>query len=434
MLFNAKHLTALSLCFGLIGCAAMPSLPDNATPAQRMAYATERHLTQEKSYNFHYNFKVDELSYTPVDEADDADADEVDEVLTTVKSIYNTIQTVTLGVNLDADGAIDMKRGKFEVTPAVRYQTPNVYAKIKLPILVDLGQNSLYVDPAAITNLPLDIEALEKYQQPAGTFFRVTLAEKQALADLKAIAADIPMQDLIRLYADSHAKSLAKLPADSIQMVPVDAWGQSLGAQQQIQLTLSINDYMKYNLDRQLNLFEATMAYVKDYRGSALPAELVATIKNLDMETQQLPRELLNELFDKLSAKTAARLTDPTQLAGIKSLYLDQQHRLLGQQDGLMADIKGLRVRINSRIHYSHFGRPVWQINPKQVTVIDSGVTLLTDEAWSSFIHPSTEAHDDEAFAAEEAEAEAQAAHQDEDDAAATAATEPMSALDASDN
>lgn len=423
MSFNLKHLTALSLSLGLIGCAQFPPLADDATPTQRMVYATERHLTQEKSYNFQYNFKVDELSYTPEATTTTAKPD-ADAAVEELQRAYDLIKATTLGLNIDANGAVDFKRGKFEVIPAVRYQTPNLYAKIKLPILLDLGRNSLYVDPAAITNLPLDIDSLAQYRQPAGTFYRITLAEKQATADLKKILTEIPLSDLKKLYIDSYAKSLAKLPAQSIQIVAVDDWGLSLGAQQQIQLTLSLSEFLNHSLDLQLNLLEAAMAYLQDYKGNALPEHLVAAVKNLDTEAQQLPREFINELLEKLSKETGTEvvdiLTDTKQLAGVKSLYLDQNHRLLGQQDGLRANVKGVKLNVNSRISYSHFGRPQWQIDPNKVTVIDSKVTILTDDAWATLSQPPTKGDDDiDLFDDEEA-----LVHALEEAIAAAAATE----------
>ncbi|XDZ50668.1 hypothetical protein AB8Q18_10760 [Neisseriaceae bacterium CLB008] len=399
MRVSFRHLTALTLCTSLIGCAQLTPLAPDASPAERMTYATSNHLLHEHSYNFDINLKVDELTLVDAEKSahvHDAEADaqypELAELSNSLSQKLMSGKKIIMGLNIDASGAVDMRRGKLEVIPAVRFEIPNASAKAKLPMLLDLSQNSFYIDPAAITNSLPELSWLQPYQQPAGTFYRINLAEPKALADLKAIGKEIPIQHFLQIYVDSYAKAVANMPPERIQMVAVDDWGKSIHATQQINAILSLEEYLDYTSVLEQHLLEGSIAYFKKYQGKALPAHLVKAIQDIDLDAQQVSRALATSLLTELLPKDSQLSTDTQQLAIKQSLYLDGNNRLVGQSDGAKLNLDAFKLDINSRTHLSNFGRPTWQINTKKAKVIDADVTLLTDQAWATLISAGAEA------------------------------------------
>ncbi|MBP6862619.1 MAG: hypothetical protein KBC57_09715 [Neisseriaceae bacterium] len=425
MLVNFRHLTAITLCASLIGCAQLTPLAADATPAERMVHATERHLMHEQSYNFAVNIKVDELTLvdaeksaakpmSPEQAATDAEYPELAALSSSVNQKLLAGKNFILGLNVDATGAVDTRRGKLEIIPAVRFQSQNLSAKATVPMLFDLGNNGFYIDPAALTHSLPELSWLQPYQQPAGTFYRITLAESEALAGLQAIAKDIPLQDFLQLYVDSYAKAVASIPPQRLQMVAVDDWGKSINASQQINSTLSLEEYLNYTGELEQHLLAGTVAYFKRYNGKAVPPHIVKAIQEIDLDAQQMSRAVALSLLTDLMPDNSELSADTEQLAIKQSLYLDANHRLIGQTDGIKLNLDSLRLNVNSRTHLSNFGRPNWQINPKKAKVIDANVTLLTDKVWQSLISNNealshAEAYDDLGLSADSIDAAAAA-------------------------
>lgn len=403
MFVPIRYLTLSALCASLIGCAQVSTLALDASPTERITYATERLLLDEHSYNFDVNLKLDDLSLVdaeksaatePTPEQIDADKHYPELAAEAQKLHYKlmSLKNLALSMNIDMTGAVDMRQGKVEIIPAARFESQNIMARAKLPMLLDLKNNHFYIDPSAITSMASSYEWLQKYQQPEGTFYRLTLVAPEVATDLKAIIKDIPPKDFFKIYVDSNAKALNTIAPEHIQVVAVDEWGKKINANQQINIVLSLDDYLAYTGEVEKYFLEGTIAYFKQYKGKALPAHIVKGLQETDVDAQQVARALALSLLNEILPKDSHFSSDTNQLAIKQSVYLDTNNRLIGQADTIKLNLDSLKFDATSRLHLTHFGRPTWQINPKKIKVIEVNDPLLSKDQWQTIISPIPDA------------------------------------------
>lgn len=294
---------------------------ENATPKQLFVKATEQTAAKDAKYNF----AVDALVNIPSQEMGQ--------------------------VQIKADGALDLKSFKLEVTPDISMAMFN----IKLPMSFDLDKQQALVDPASI--LPLAAmfapEAAPMLDIYKNKFVRFD-AKKLGLKDDQATELKGMLNETVDIFLASSSEAQATLEDSAFKKLELDETAKQLNAAAVVVLNLN-----------------AAQAKALDDKFNSLVQAKVENSKSLPAEFKQ---GMLKSLKEQQNAG------DVTNTSETK-LYINQDGQAIRQVSKVKLTIDGDTADVAATIDFSNYGKPTFKIAPKEDQIVDFDMTTAMGAA-----------------------------------------------------
>ncbi len=390
MNFSLKKASALVLSLSLIGCANVSSLPSDASAADHLSRAYERSFTVDNRYNFELEGKltaISALNSTDAAVAQDVAKDAAEDIDITIEDAYDVsyIDEIIAAEQKDrggyddyeqrslkrkenmfrtmehfsvvATGAVDLPGARFEMTPSIQYNGNNIEAKASLPFALNIAKGEVLADPSAITSTFGWAMGLDAYgiDEANGRFLRYQFD--------KNLLADFPVKEFGAAYLDAMKKGLAEIKPEQLKMVPVDAFGKTLGASKQIRMSQTLPEMMAFSASTMAHFKTNIDAFLETYEGKPLPP---VVLKFLD-DLEDMPDMMM--MFMDMDEAGQGQID--TQY------YLTNGDRLLGMYLDMALQEEDFKFNIGTSMKLSNFGRPVWQVTPAESNIFDIDPALF---------------------------------------------------------
>lgn len=210
----------------LLGACAAPIA--NKSPDELYRYAMKRQLTHDNQYNF--------VGSTKIEWQDN------DEQATGTKM---WVQHFVKYVSSPVAGAIDLPRGRLELIPELRYETRQSAAFVRMPMLLDVSQKSIVVDPAAFSDF-LDhferkkVERINGQSEGKEPIKPRLINGKLVRFTLPKALNHFPFKEMFMTLPDAIEKGYMALDKNAFQRLELDDLARQLGAKHRIHLRTNV--------------------------------------------------------------------------------------------------------------------------------------------------------------------------------------------------
>lgn len=425
--------TALSAALGLSACQSMPQ---DLSPDEMVRYGMKGSLLVHNQYNFDGKMmlKVNEAAVEKavigqekkMAEAEAyyaAEDDDTEEAIAAVeRKPYEIIETRETELASDDDGdlyeelsyrdsylikafsypvgqdfakqsyigfsgAVDLRRGKMEMTPELNIQAAGMKSSANIPFAIDLKDMNITIGPSAIGEITLSGLTRGHYDQRKilkeahNKYLRASLPESMH----KKLFDKIPVKSLLRAIPEALDSGYAAVDKSAFKALPMDDFGRASGATHRIRLFLSSKEIAQINQVFSVELVNE----LKRLQGEQLDS--------ITDEEYQVFVSYISDLIQKNALLTTSLLSSgmfdlPTVYDDV---YLDRRGRVVAMQQVVPLESlsgKDDAISVVTQVKMNNFGRPAFKIKPKAAQIYN--VNPLIEEQFTSHLGSDDDSDD----------------------------------------
>ncbi|MDF7675782.1 hypothetical protein PT286_03415 [Neisseriaceae bacterium ESL0693] len=419
MSFQFSKTTAILAAAGLLSACSSIA---NKSPDEMVRYGVQRNLVHDNQYNFSGQYRLKVIPATPAriqasqtrqaalqaqqstDEAIQAAAQVPSQTRTRHKNkvhsrikqqktaefdrklnqaeydnvayertalhyyLQNVQQVLTSHITAPYSGAVDLRRGRIEVVPQVRYETRNALAEAQLPIQASIPDMAVVIDPGAVAPW---WDAYAKVTKPEAVIGDKYLAIQVPRQDYQ----NLPLKQLVRAVPKAVDDGYAAIDKRAFTQLPMDEDGRRAGAHYHVRLSVTpqqseqITQVMLNSLSQQLQRDEAN-------------SREHAQGKTADYASMQNLLQKIGQFLQVESSDNSEVVQKLRQQPVVTDFYLDRRGRIMAMRQTLNLTPLARFVSSGSQIYATSWTQLDYTAHPKFVLKPDAANTLdLTQKA-----------------------------------------------------
>ena len=279
--------------------------------------------------------------------------------------IHNLQDVITTHLTAPYKGAVDLRQGRLEFVPEIRYQGRNIIAAAAVPTQADLKNMTMILDPAAIAPW---WDAYAKVVKPNEVIGDKYLAVQVPRSQYQ----NLPVKQLIRAVPKAVDDGYASINKNAYTLEPMDDAGREAGASYHVRLSITpdqseqVTMVMLQSLSNQLKQNEADALQRSSHGQTADYAKMQDLLQKIG---QFLRSDVINDpnvLVQKLRKQPV-----------VTDFYLDRRGRIVALRQTLnltpLAKFVGSSSKVYAtswtKLHYT--ARPEFIMQPNQGNTLD---------------------------------------------------------------
>lgn len=277
-------------------------------------------------------------------------------------------------LSIPFSGAWDLPNGKFEMVPEIRYETRNLAAHAKFPLQINAKEQSLLIDPAAVS-VYMDLFAPEPkadFERINNRYLRVKLPEN--------VRQFLPMKDVFAALPKAFDEAHAVLDKNQFKTQPLDERAKRLGATHKISYTSNKQQDDAYiaamlkSITQQLEEKQKNGTAQSNIKAENY-SKFVEGMKAITQQAEKNSQEV-NTVDEESSSPSPEAILKSMSIE--TTMYLNKQGRLLAyvQQTDLPQELSKMffydkPLRIISEMELQYNKQPTFQIQTNENNTVD---------------------------------------------------------------
>lgn len=282
--------------------------------------------------------------------------------------VQNIQQLLTTHLTAPYSGAVDLRRGRVELVPQVRYQTRNALAQMQVPVQASIPDMAVVVDPGAVAPW---WDAYAKVTNPSAVIGDKYLAIQVPRQDYQ----NLPLKQLARAVPKAVDDGYAAIDKSAFTQLPMDEDGRKAGAHYHVRLSVTpqqsdqITLVMLNSLSQQLQRDEAA-------------SREKAQGKTADYASMQNLLQKIGQFLQTDNSDNSAVVQKLRQQPVVTDFYLDRRGRIMAIRQTVNLTPLARFVGSHNQVYATSWTQLDYTSNPKFVLKPNAANTLdLTQKA-----------------------------------------------------